>query len=695
MKINELFHKLNIFSFNKLLVLGAFLLTIVAIITGTYIQEGYMLEVNKVSPAKIKATRRIENSIATERNRQLALEASKRVEPLKERSVEIDEKVMGDLKSFFSTITDIRKDYMPIPNNYDDVEEVDSNSETSFDVNISSMYVEQILKMSTADYNNLQKSTTEAMENILENGIEKVNADTFFSVKALIDKKDISADAKILAYEIIILHLQPNFIENAVATEELRKSAAEKYDRVYYEEDQTIVDEGQIVKEEAYVTIEALGLMRSDYTAKIVPIIGSLLLVVQVFSLSILYIYNYNKNIINNKKETLLLFTLYGLLILISRLTVDINFYLVPIGMFTMLIALLISAKLALVLNMSVSIIVLFILKSDIQLLIYTCFTGTCIALISKFSTERNKIIIVGFIITLFNAVSSIGISLFFEKTYSTDVIINAIFAGCSGLLYVVLSVGTLPLWEAMFGIVTNLRLLELTNPNNALLRRLTIEAPGTYHHSLIVANLSETAAIEIGANPNLARVGGYFHDIGKLRYPNYFSENQVSENPHDYMDPVSSAQVIIGHISYGLELAIEYKLPKVIKDIVEQHQGSTLIKYFYIKMKNENPDTEILEEDFRYPFTSPQFKEAGIVMLADTVEAAVRSMIPSGKSLDTVEQFVRTLIKDKMEDGQLLESDLTIKDIELIIKSFMRVFKGMYHDRIAYPKMSNEGGDK
>jgi putative nucleotidyltransferase with HDIG domain len=202
------------------------------------------------------------------------------------------------------------------------------------------------------------------------------------------------------------------------------------------------------------------------------------------------------------------------------------------------------------------------------------------------------------------------------------------------------------------------------------------------------VANLAETAAYDIGANPNVARVGGYYHDIGKLKYPQYFSENQIGENPHDELDPYSSVAVLNSHISVGLTMADEYRLPKAIKDIVAQHHGSSLIKFFYHKASMENPEDKPNETDFHYKQVKPQTKEAAVVMLADTVEAAVRSKFKESKSMQEIDEFIRELIKDKLDDGQLIDSGFTIKDIDTVAKSFMRVFKGMYHERIPYPKM-------
>jgi putative nucleotidyltransferase with HDIG domain len=299
----------------------------------------------------------------------------------------------------------------------------------------------------------------------------------------------------------------------------------------------------------------------------------------------------------------------------------------------------------------------------------------------------------VGFLAAFINFIVSCAVSVIIEKNNAPvlwqSILATGGYAALNGLLTVIICTGSLPSWEAIFGVVTPIKLLDLTNPSNVLLRRLTIEAPGTYHHSLIVANLAETAAFDIGASPSTARVGGYYHDIGKLKYPQYFAENLADENPHDSMDPFNSVQMIITHVAYGLTLAAEYHLPPFIRDFIQEHHGTTLIYYFYHKAKEEAEGTDqiIEEKDFRYPYTIPKTRESACVMLADTVEAAVRSVIPRVKSLDEVENQINQLIRGKLNDGQLADSGLSIKDVDIIAASFFRVLKGMYHERIPYPK--------
>ncbi|MGI6778672.1 MAG: HD family phosphohydrolase [Acetivibrionales bacterium] len=249
-----------------------------------------------------------------------------------------------------------------------------------------------------------------------------------------------------------------------------------------------------------------------------------------------------------------------------------------------------------------------------------------------------------------------------------------------------VLTIGLLPFFESTFNIITPLKLLELTNPNQPLIKRLLVEAPGTYHHSLMVGNLAEVATESIRGNALLARVGAFYHDVGKLERPNFFGENQMADNPHDKMTPSLSTLVITSHTSDGVQIAKRYKIPMMIRDIISQHHGTTLVAYFYHKAKKGEKGDAIDQNDFRYEGPKPSSKEAAVVMLADSVEAAVRSM--ADKTEGKIEGLVRKIIKDKLDDGQLDLCDLTLKDLDDIAKSFMKVFSGYFHQREQYPNV-------
>ncbi len=367
-------------------------------------------------------------------------------------------------------------------------------------------------------------------------------------------------------------------------------------------------------------------------------------------------------------------------------------FIFLPINTAALLVALLIHKDLALVFHLLVVIVAAMTHRGESTFILYFVLTGMIGISIGGEMQQRKKAVksaimlggLYGAIYIILNVVSGILLD--------TELILTALQASLMGVIQVVLVVGSLPVWESAFEFVTTGQLLELTNPDQPLLKRMLLEATGTYYHSLVVANLAEAAADAIHANPLMTRVGGYYHDIGKLNCSNYFKENQVLENPHDYMEPHASAKVIISHATSGLELAHAYKLPPCVKDIIIQHHGTGVVQYFYIKAQKENEEVYVL--DFRYPGPKPQTKEAALVMLADVVEATVRAMQHKIGVDTTVEAIVRKMVKQKLEEGQLDECPLYISDIEKIIASFSKVLKGMYHERIEYPDKKGETKD-
>ncbi|NTV91258.1 MAG: HDIG domain-containing protein, partial [Clostridiales bacterium] len=241
--------------------------------------------------------------------------------------------------------------------------------------------------------------------------------------------------------------------------------------------------------------------------------------------------------------------------------------------------------------------------------------------------------------------------------------------------------------------IVTPLKLLELSNPTQPLLKRLLMEAPGTYHHSLMVGNLAESATEAIGGNSLLARVGAYYHDIGKLKRPHFFKENQMTDNPHNKMNASLSTLVITSHTDDGVEIATEYNLPVPIRDIIGQHHGTTLATYFFFKAQQTDKTESIKQEEYRYQGPRPKTREAAVVMLADSVEAAVRAL--NDKAEGKMEGLIRKVIKEKLDDSQLDLCDLTLKDLDLMAKAFLRVFSGYFHERDEYPEIKADKAEK
>ncbi len=308
----------------------------------------------------------------------------------------------------------------------------------------------------------------------------------------------------------------------------------------------------------------------------------------------------------------------------------------------------------------------------------------------------RGQLLVAGLLISVVNALClgllSPDISLLVEPRISLNPLAALLF---NGLISAALVVATLKIFEALFGVVTNYSLLELADFNHPLLKKMILEAPGTYHHSLVVSNLAEAAADSIGADSLLARVGAYYHDIGKIVKSEYFTENQqMGHNVHDGIEPSMSRLVVQNHVTEGIELAKKYKLTQAIIDFIPQHHGTSLMYYFYQRALEEaHEGEEVKEEEFRYPGPKPQTRETAITLLADSVEGATRSL--EEHHPQNIEDTVRKVINNKFIDGQLDECPLTLKEIEKISATFTRILSAMYHSRVKYPEKKEHKNGK
>ena len=304
---------------------------------------------------------------------------------------------------------------------------------------------------------------------------------------------------------------------------------------------------------------------------------------------------------------------------------------------------------------------------------------------------ERGVFIKTGLKTGAYNMILALSIEALYGSFTTVEVLIALASAFTGGILIGVIATGLLPLMEMSFGYTTDIKLLELANLDQPLLRELMVQAPGTYHHSVIVSNMVEATAQAVNANPLLAKVAAYYHDIGKMRKPLYFIENQAdSANRHAKLAPSMSSLILISHVKDGVELAKEYKLGRAIIDIIRQHHGTSLISFFYEKAKNHGEKRgvktfQVGEEDFRYPGPKPQTKEAGLVMLADTVEAASRTLVDP--TVARIQGMVQKIINKVFSDGQLDECELTLKDLHEIAKGFNKTLSGMFHHRVEYPE--------
>jgi len=366
--------------------------------------------------------------------------------------------------------------------------------------------------------------------------------------------------------------------------------------------------------------------------------------------------------------------------------------YLIPASLTSILASVLLRFEVAVYLGFAVSLCLAVMLGNSLPVFIYAML-GSAVASIPmrRFET-RYALWQQGLRLSLIN-LAVLGVLHLLDQTpIGWPTLWECGAAVLNGWGVAFLAATLLPLLERAFDVTTNLRLLELSNMNQPALKELAVRAPGTYHHSIVVGNLSESAAEGIGVNPLLVRVASYYHDLGKMLCPLYFVENQGQRNYHDDLPAKTSARIIINHVRDGLEIARRYKLGRAIADIIAQHHGDSLVRYFFHKAQEElGGAAEGLEEsEFRYPGPRPQSKEAGLVMVADVTEAAIRSL--DDPSPDEIRQMVLKLATRIYMEGQLDESGLTFNDLNYIEKTFTRMLLSIHHHRITYPEFQIPG---
>jgi putative nucleotidyltransferase with HDIG domain len=359
--------------------------------------------------------------------------------------------------------------------------------------------------------------------------------------------------------------------------------------------------------------------------------------------------------------------------------------YLVPVAAAPILLAILMDKRVGLLAGVVLAILVSMVYANDWNILAIAV-SGSLAGVLGVVSVrKRSDLVRPGALVAVVSIAIMIALGFVSDTIgWSREGLMDVRDAAVSGLLVMLIVPGTLSLFESAFKITTDIQLLELTDLNHPVLRRLTMEAPGTHHHSLMVGNLAEAAAEAIGANSLLARVCSYYHDIGKLNRPEYFGENQTGYNKHDGLSPVMSSRIIASHVKDGVELAREYGLCQPVVDIIQQHHGTDLIRFFYEKANRGDKHNQVRQEDFRYPGPKPQSREAAVVMVADAIESASRSLahLTHGRLSAVADKIVNT----RFADGQFDNCDLTLKDLHAITERIVKMLLSAHHKRIEYP---------
>ncbi|MBQ4090317.1 MAG: HDIG domain-containing protein [Clostridia bacterium] len=492
-----------------------------------------------------------------------------------------------------------------------------------------------------------------------------------------------------MTVNIIRATLQPNMLIDEETTALNRQKARDMVEVQMCVKGEAVVREGDIVSEGDYLLLDALGLIKNSNIDTML-ILGIALIILLVVAALMMYVNICCPDINSNPKKLILLALIIVIVMGLSMGVQALNTYLMPVSLGIMLVATLLDTKLALFVNIILGFVTALFASATSGVLSMAAFStmimaitsGPLVVMIVTHKVQRTSMLLAGLVVGIADFLTTLGVGLINSASMNA-VLTNAVWAAGGGILSAVICIGLQPLMEWMFNLVTNAKLLELSNPNQPLLHRLLLEAPGTYHHSIIVANLADAAASAIGANALLARVGAYYHDIGKLKRPMYFKENQLGDNPHDRTDPRVSAAILTAHPRDGFQMAQKEHLPAELLEIICSHHGDSPVLWFYDKAKKLYGD-DIDINAFRYDGPRPARRETAVVMLADVIEAATRSM-PTHEP-QKVEQMVRKLVRDKMNDGQLDRSQLNFDDLDKICHAFITVLTGVFHERIEYP---------
>lgn len=555
-----------------------------------------------------------------------------------------------------------------------------------------------LLTTSENRLNLVEREIKEIVEGILESPVREqdVSAKRNEAEQLIRSNGEIPASVLQAAISIGRFGITANETIDEALTEAQLEQARKSVEPTKILQGQVLVQEGQVIDREVYRQLELAGMTENQTDLK--PALALLMLVFIV--MTILWIIIYRSKESEQQKTIALLvitaviiisLTLMKLLSLVNgNFDVEITF-LFPTALAGMIVRMLINERTAVLVTILVAASAGVMLQNDfapvlqMETVLYILFGGLAGIYLIERDDRRARLLQTSLFIAVVNSLF-IGFYLLISQSQYDMTEVGYYFAAAviSGLLSGAMTIGLLPFFEWAFGLISPMRLIELSNPNHPLLKKILTETPGTYHHSVMVANLADASCEAIGANGLLARVGCYYHDIGKTKRPQYFIENQVNiANPHDSLSPEKSRDIILSHAVHGAELLRKHKMPKEIIDIAEQHHGTSLLKFFYIKEKEKNPDAE--EHAYRYAGPKPQTKENAVIMAADSIEAAVRSM--KDPTSEKIKKLVNAIIEDKLKDGQFDECDITMKELKTIKNVMCETLNGIFHTRIEYPK--------
>lgn len=644
--------------------------------------QGVALREGQVSPRDIIAPRTVEivDAVATEKRKQEVLAA---ISPVYRVDEALVHRVKEEMEGFFSALEDVRKaTLLPLP------ETVETLARKW---NVTPKSISWLLGAPQDTYETLRGFLYDLFTTyfFLQPVSREEAPQVLLAMNARIEESGLPGEAMWVVGLLVTRFFRPNAVIDEAKTLALQEQVLASFEPVrrVIRQGEVLLRRGDIVTESHVRALEALGILgrQQDFLRMVVL----LLFVVGVVFLEYLYLSRFAPRFLEDSVGLLVRTVALGTVLALSLLTTRISGAFLVVGALPLALFTLFGREVALGESLLLFPLLFWAWCTSFRESMLL-FVHLMLPVFFGKSFQRRYLVRAGGMLALFG-IASVALTSLYENATRTQLFVTLTYAGAGGLMASLVALGSVSLFEHLFHVTTDVRLMEFLNPNHPLLKRLMFEAPGTYSHSLVVANLAEVAAEEIGANALLARVGAYYHDIGKLKRPQWFIENQVNpeRNIHNRLSPYLSVLVIVNHVRDGLEIAREFRLPREVQNIIRSHHGRSVVRYFYEKALRSGKEN-VSRDVFRYPGPLPRTPEEAIVFLADSVEAAVRSM--KDPTPRRVEVTVRNIVRMYLEDGQLDDSSLTLRDINRIAHRFVLFLNGMIHARVPYPELAQEG---
>lgn len=695
------------FTYFSLFVMALTAIILFSFMHGSIEKETYELKEFQIAPEAIRSLKTVEDTVKTEQERE---RAANEVVPVYQFSEDISKNRQAIATSIFDFLIEVKEkageDFLD-PEQPENVKRKPIEDMRGKLVSLEKEEPE--LQISDEAIADLLAEDVKVLERI-----EKVIVDT---VGNELEKPVRTADLTLTKYEIerqirlagtvpekleqpIIMIARSLIIETEIINKEMTalrtEEARNAVEPIRILQGQVIVREGQVIDAEVYRQLELAGLLTNQSPVK--PRAGLALFVLVLTSVIFMHFHTWRESLAVKKKTLTIVVVVFLLLVMVMKLIsmIEPEFdlliaFLFPTALASMLVKLLTNDRLALMTSIVIAATAGIMLQDgyaaiiQMEITLYILFGSITSLYLLGNVTRRSTILQTSLGVSVSNLFFVAFYLLMTQTSYElSELIFYGVAAIASGILSGALTIGLLPFFETSFRLLSDMKLIELSNPNHPLFKKILTETPGTYHHSVMVANLADAACESIGANGLLARVGCYYHDIGKTVRPAFFIENQHAEqNPHDRLSPEKSRDIIIAHAEDGAKLLEKHKMPREIVDIARQHHGTSLLKFFVFKARELGDD--VIEEEYRYPGPKPQTKEIAIISIADSVEAAVRSM--KEPTSEKIETLVKSITNDKLSDGQFDECDLSMKELKKIERVICKTLNGMFHNRIEYPK--------